>query len=137
MSVFGDVMFTIQRYIGIATVAFFAAALPGANLHAQDLGNGWGPNAIEITKLPDYCQRFFREKTLPPNCDGVHHLCAGKVLINRSMDYAIPKTERQRILRMATGEVNYIFGRKNPSCLMMDEARATQKLVQTLTNLSR
>ena len=130
-------MFTIQRQIALATVAFLALALPSVNVRAQDLANGWGPNALEITKLPDYCQRFFREKTLPSNCDGVHHLCAGKVLINRSMDYAIPKQERQRILRMATSEVNYIFGRKNPSCLMMDEARATQKLVQTLTNLSR
>lgn len=130
-------MFTIQRQIVIAAVVLCGIALPSGDLHAQDLGNGWAPNTIEITKLPDYCQKFFREKSLPPNCDGVHHLCAGKVLINRSMDYAIPKQERQRILRMATGEVNYIFGRKNPSCLMMDEARATQKLVQTLTNLTR
>lgn len=103
-----------------------------------DLANGWGPSALEIAKLPDYCQRFFLEKKLPPNCDGVHHTCAGKVLIFRTMDYSIPKRERQRIIGQARTEVDYIFKRdNNQNCKFMEEARATQRNVQMMEKLLR
>lgn len=122
-------MFGIRRSIFSAVVVFSGAAFAGTDPHAQDLANGWKPNALEIAQLPDYCQRFFLTRALPPNCDGVHHLCAGKVLIGRAMNFSIPKTERKRILRGAKNEVDYIFTRKNPSCKMMDAARLTQRQI--------
>lgn len=87
--------------------------------------------------MPNYCQAYFLKKQLPPNCDGVHHLCAGKVLINRTMDYSIPKRERQRILGQAKKEVDYIFTRKNPRCAMMGEAQATQRQIVMLESFLR
>lgn len=120
-----------------ATLALVSVLSYPTILHAQvvDLGNGWGPSAVEISKLPEYCQKWFRDKALPASCDGVHHLCAGKVLINRTMDYAIPKRERQRIIGHAKTEVDYIFGRSNPMCPVMEEARATQRQVQMMQGL--
>jgi hypothetical protein len=111
----------------------------GASLHTQaaDLANGWSPGPLEVAKLPEYCQTWFNKRLTPPNCDGVHHLCAGKVLINRTMDYSIPKRERQRIFRMAKQEVDYIFTRQNPNCAMMGEARATQSMIRTLEPILR
>lgn len=114
-------------FLGMAA----SAAVTAPKAQIVDLGNGWGPSAMEIQQLPDYCQRFFVQKMMPPGCDGVHHLCAGKVLITRLSNVSIPKTERQRILRMAKSEVNYIFGRKNDQCGYMDHARATQIQLQT------
>ena len=130
-------MVTIKRNVLSAMVVLFGTALAGTDLRAQDLANGWVPSALEVSKLPGYCQRFFLQKALPANCDGVHHLCAGKVLINRAMDFKIPKQERQRILNNAKNEVDYIFGRNNPSCQMMSEARATQNHVRMLQNIQR
>ncbi len=125
-------MFTVNRRITPSMIIVCALAIASGTLHAQDLGNGWGPNALEVARLPLYCQQFFRNKTLPPNCDGVHHLCAGRVLMNRVMDINIPKQERRRIYNNAKQEVNYIFARENPSCKMMDEARATQNSLKTM-----
>lgn len=130
-------MFIAKRNSLSAIGVSLLLALPGVNLHAQDLGNGWGPNALEIAALPDYCQNFFLKRVMPPNCDGVHHLCAGKVLINRCLDVKIPKGERRRIAGHAKKEVDYIFSRNNPQCLMMDEARATQSQIRTLEILLR
>ena len=130
-------MFIAKRNSLSAIGISLLLGLPGVNLHAQDLGNGWGPTALEITALPDYCQNYFLQKVLPPNCDGVHHLCAGKVLINRSLDFKIPKGERRRIAGHAKKEVDYIFDRNNAQCLMMDEARATQSQIRTLETLLR
>lgn len=131
------IMFSFKRNMGSAMFVFCGLVLSATHIHAVDLGNGWGPNALEVAKLPDYCQKFFREKVLPPNCDGVHHLCAGKVLINRASDFSIPKAERQRILRMAKGEVGYIFTRKNPYCATMPEARAAESQIRTLEMMLR
>lgn len=130
-------MFSTKRNSMSVIGVSFALALPGVSLHAQDLANGWVPNALEIAALPDYCQNFFLKKVVPPNCDGVHHLCAGKVLINRSLDFKIPKGERRRIASHAKKEVDYIFGRNNPQCLMMNEARATQSQIRMLETLLR
>ena len=130
-------MLRIKRNTGYAILLFCGVVVAAADVPAQDLANGWGPNALEISRLPDYCQKFFLEKKTPPNCDGVHHLCAGKVLINRASDYSIPKAERQRILRMAKGEVNYIFGRQNAQCAYMGIAEATQSQIRTLEMIVR
>lgn len=130
-------MFNLRRYhlsmIGVS----LALTLQGTALHAQDLANGWGPNALEVSKLPNYCQLFFQQKILPQNCDGVHHLCAGKVLISRSLDLSVPKPERKRIFGAAKKEVDYIFSRNNPQCLFMDEARAAQNQIRSLEPLFR
>jgi hypothetical protein len=131
---FGEVQM-IAALTTILRFALLAAALMGGVSPSRgqivDLASGWGPSVMEIAQLPDYCQAFFRERRTPPNCDGVHHLCAGKVLITRLSNVSIPKVERQRILRMAKSEVNYMFGRKNDQCLYMDHARATQIQLQT------
>ena len=123
-------MLSITRAIGPTMFALCGLFTSAADIHARDLGNGWGPSVIEIANLPDYCQMWFREQKLPPNCDGVHHLCAGKVLINRTLDFSIPKAERKRILNQAKGEVAYIFGRKNPSCAFMGAARAAETQIK-------
>ena len=130
-------MLGIKRNTGYAILLFCGVGLATADVRAQDLGNGWTPNALELARLPDYCQKFFLEKKTPPNCDGVHHLCAGKVLINRVSDYSIPKTERQRILRRAKDEVSYIFGRKNAQCEYMGVAEATLGQIRTLEIIVR
>lgn len=107
------------------------AAMTASHAQVRDLGNGWSPSPLEIAQLPDYCQVWFREQKVPAGCDGVHHLCAGKVLITRLSNVSIPKVERQRILRQASGEVNYMFIRKNDQCTYMDLARATQIQLKT------
>lgn len=125
-------MFSIKRTSTGALVACAFALSAGSSL-AQDLGNGWEPNPLEVAKLPEYCKVFFRTKALPPNCDGVHHLCAGRVLMTRITNPSIPKQERKRIYNRAKQEVDYIFGRPNPpTCKMMDEARATQSELRVL-----
>lgn len=130
-------MLNVQRHIFSAMVVLCGMGLASTDLRAQDLANGWGPTALEISKLPDYCQRFFLQKALPPNCDGVHHLCAGKVLLNRAMSVSIPKQERNRIFGSAKREVDYIFGRQNASCPLMDASRATQMQIRTLEPMFR
>lgn len=115
----------------------WGAALAAGPAMAQDLGNGWEPNALEIARLPDYCQQYFRTKTPPPSCDGVHHLCAGRVLMGRVTNTAIPKQERRRIYNRAKQEVDYIFGRNNATCKLMDEARATQSQLRVLETFVR
>lgn len=135
-------MFKIVRsgiFTSVMVFLGFTAPVWTAQAQRVDLGNGWGPSPLEIAKLPDYCKRFFLEKKLPPNCDGVHHLCAGKVLINRSMNYSIPKRERQRIIGQAKIEVDYIFKRDNRTCpmAMMQDARATRGNVQMMENILR
>lgn len=128
-------MFILRRTVFATLGVSLSLALTGIHIHAQDLANGWGPTAIEVAKLPPYCQQWFQKKVLPPNCDGVHHLCAGKVLINRSLDISIPKAERKRIFRAANTEVDYIFSRPNAQCGMMNEARATQSQLRSLAPL--
>ena len=102
----------------------------------EDLGNGWGPNPLEIRQLPDYCQAFFSKSpiydTLVRGCDGVHHLCAGKVVINRAMNASIPKRERQRILGQAKIEVNYLARRLTPSCKRGEDVRAAEAQIRML-----
>lgn len=103
-----------------------------------DLGNGWGPTASEIIQLPKYCQTQFLTKDInlvqkmSPGCDGIHHLCPGKVLINRASNISIPKAERQRILRQAKNEINYVFSRLTPSCSRGNEIRAAEFEIRLL-----
>jgi hypothetical protein len=128
-------MFSLGRISLPRLGVSFSLAVTGVHLHAQDLANGWGPTALEVSKLPPYCQQWFQKKVLPPNCDGVHHLCAGKVLTHRSLDFSVPKPERKRIFRAANTEVDYIFSRPNAQCGMMDEARAAQNQLRSLAPL--
>lgn len=130
-------MFDFTRHVGCAMLTLCGPCVLPIDAHAVDLGNGWGPNALEISKLPDYCKKYFLEKKVPPNCDGVHHLCAGKVLINRVNDFSIPKAERRRILGQAKNEVGYIFGRNNTYCAVMPDARATRNEIPILEILVR
>ena len=130
-------MLTIRQSTLAAVVAICGVSIPGSEPLAQDLGNGWAPTVIEIANLPKYCQDYFRKQVLPPNCDGVHHLCAGKVLINRFMNTSIPKPERIRIYGQAKKEVDYIFHRQNASCSMMGEARSTQNFLKTMEFMVR
>ena len=125
-------MISVKPHIGPAMLVFCGLILSASNSYAViDLANGWSPSPLEIAKLPDCCQRYFLKKVLSPNCDGVHHHCAGRVLISRATDYFIPKGEPQRILVYAKSELQYVFGRKNPvACLVMDEARATERQTQ-------
>ncbi|MBE0547617.1 MAG: hypothetical protein IH627_08180 [Rubrivivax sp.] len=109
-------------------------------LAREDLGNGWGPNALEISPLPNYCQAFFSKNhkvfdTLSRGCDGVHHLCAGKVLINRVMNVSIPKGERRRILGQAKIEVNYLASRLTPTCKLGEDVRTAESQIRMLETL--
>ena len=131
---------SFKSAVFLSALVFLGFLAPAAAVQAQrvDLANGWGPSPLEIGKLPEYCQRWFLEKKLPPNCDGVHHLCAGKVLIFRTMNLSIPKRERQRIIGQAKTEVDYIFKRDgNQNCAFMEEARATQRNVEMMANMLR
>ncbi|MFO1292843.1 MAG: hypothetical protein U1F07_07155 [Rubrivivax sp.] len=130
-------MFGFRRRAGAAMLALCATLVGTHSIAGTDLANGWGPSALEISKLPDYCQRFFLERKLPPNCDGVHHLCAGKVLMLRLGDFSIPKGERQRILGHAKSEVGYMFGRENTYCAYVPAAKETQRQLQTFEALLR
>ena len=127
----GAIMFGSKRNIGNALFVFVALAISVIVIRAQDFGNGWETSAVEIAKLPDYCQRYFLKKVLPLNWDGVHHLCAGRVMISRATDYFIPKGAPRRLVVYAISELQYVFRRKNPAaCLVMDEARATERQTQ-------
>jgi len=132
-------MFRLMRLAAIGKLTLCAMFIVAAaeSRAVVDLANGWGPSPLEISKLPDYCQRFFVERKFPANCDGVHHLCAGKVLMLRLTNFSIPKTERQRILVHAKSEVGYMFGRQNSSCAYMGEAREAQRQLQTFDALLR
>ncbi|MCC6852366.1 MAG: hypothetical protein IT502_08650 [Rubrivivax sp.] len=132
------VMAIATRGVCAALMAFVLTVFAASDARAVvDLANGWGPSALETSKLPDYCQRFFLERKLPPNCDGVHHLCAGKVLMLRLTDFSIPKQERQRILGHAKSEVEYMFGRQNASCTYLGQAREAQRQLRTFEALLR
>lgn len=103
----------------------------------EDLANGWSPSALEINQLPGYCQDFFMKNLTAYNavvggCDGVHHLCAGKVVMNRIMNVSIPKRERQWMLGQAKIEVNYLASRLTPSCKFHQEVRAAESQIKVL-----
>ena len=118
-----------------------------AESHAvQDLANGWTPSPLEIAQTPDYCQKQFRSPSDPsvvtknsPGCDGVHHYCAGLVLLVRVRNTAIPKQERRRILGRAKQEIDYVGTRNNTSCLKvrMKEIEVTKKQVPIMENFVR
>lgn len=135
-------MFSSARFFGSMTIAVSGFILPmKASNAGVDLGNGWNPTALEMAQVPYYCQKQFQSKNdakvvsaLSPGCDGVHHLCAGLVLMTRVTNYTIPKQERQRILGRAKQEFDYMSGRPNSSCLKarMIQLRASEQRVRSL-----
>jgi hypothetical protein len=127
----------IPTFLAAICVGLGCLSLSAPALSRVDLGNGWSPNALELSQLPNYCQSFFSKNrevfnTMSRGCDGVHHLCAGNVLINRAMNASIPKRERQRILVQAKIEVNYLASRMTPSCKRGEDVRAAESQIRVL-----
>jgi len=121
----------------IGSMITILSCVSGEAQTREDLGNGWGPNAVEIVQLPDYCQAQFLSKMdwkvfarMSPGCDGIHHFCAGRVLLLRVAKTSIPKPERQRILGQAKLEVNYLASRLTPKCTRVDEVRAVEAQIR-------
>jgi hypothetical protein len=123
--------------LSLTLVCAGAMAFGTAAAQRVDLGNGWGPSALEISQLPDYCQAQFKSKMdfkvfgpMSPGCDGIHHFCAGRVLLLRVTNPSIPKGERRRILGQAKTEVNYLASRLTPRCKRAEEVRAVESVIR-------
>lgn len=131
-------MSKITQLLGSALVLGCGFLLP-MTAAAVDLGNGWSPSPLELFNLPDYCQKQFLSKNDPkvyqalsPGCDGIHHYCAGKVLLLRTTDYSIPAGERRRIFGQAKKEIGYMASRLTPSCSRLGDLRATEETMRML-----
>ncbi len=123
---------------GFVAVGVAALTLGPAALARNDLANGWSPTEPEILKVPDYCQVQFRSKNKSygsPGCDGVHHFCVGLVLLDRASNYSIPKRERQRILKHAKNEVNYMATRMQPTCKRASDLHVAQMRIKMLDDI--
>ena len=121
------------------TLAFCAiTALTTPALAVEDLGNGWGPSPLEIAQLPSYCHEQFINKDTGAmykefsGCNGIHHMCPGLVLINRAANPAIPRPERQRILRQSKNEIGYVSTRLTPSCTAAPVVQAAESRIRVM-----
>lgn len=120
--------------IVISVLSFFSTK----SIAVDDLGNGWGPTILEVSQLPQYCQKQFLVKDInlvqkmSPGCDGIHHLCPGKVLINRARNISIPRAERRRILNQAKNEIGYVASRLTPACSRANEIKGAVLEIQLL-----
>lgn len=126
---------TIQAQV-LAMLFVFSSA--NTALAVEDLGNGWGPQPLEIAQLPAYCHKQFLTNDTGAiykefsGCDGIHHMCPGLVLINRAGNIAIPKGERKRILNQAKNEIGYVATRLMPSCTATPVVRAAESRIRIL-----
>lgn len=116
-------------------------ALSTPAVAAEDLGNGWGPSPLEIAQLPPYCHEQFINKDTGAiykhfsGCSGIHHMCPGLVLINRSANPAIPRPERQRILRQSKNEIAYVSTRLTPNCTAAPAIQAAEARIRVMETL--
>lgn len=116
-------------------------ALAGVTaVSAQDLGNGWSPSILEISQMPEYCQKQFLSKhdaavlnNLFPGCGGyMNHFCPGLILINRAANPSIARLERGRIARQARNEISYTTQRLPPTCSIGGDIAAADARLRML-----
>ena len=103
-----------------------------------DEANGWSPDALELRVLPKYCQAQFLNlappQVTPMSLCGIYanHLCPGMVLVNRASKFSIPKHLRQRIAKMARGEIAYTKKHINPRCPLTPDLAVTDARLRNL-----
>ncbi len=131
----------IFRKLSILTFTqtfIFFLVLAGPVFAGEDLGNGWHPKPLEISRLPKYCHKQLLNDDsgsiykVFTGCDGIHHLCPGLILIQRAGTFSIPKGERKRILRQAKNEIGYVSVRLKSSCTASKEVQAAESQIRFL-----
>lgn len=132
-------MHYLTNFSGISLLVILGGILPTTSCMAEDLANGWDPAPLELLQVPQYCQKQFLSKhdakvmsTLFFNCERINHFCPGLILINRAMKQSIPKSERQRILSRAKGELDYTESKMTKSCSVKRDIDAAQMRIRML-----
>ena len=116
----------------VTTAFLFVLALVSPQA-ARAYRDQWRPTALEIAKLPKYCQGQFMPAlakqpgyAFPPACGWVNHLCPGMVLLNRAQDLSLPRKDRQYALSQVDGELAYTRLHMTPTCLLAPDLRAAE-----------
>ena len=117
----------------MATVTLTSARLAVAN---QDPDR---PNALELAKLPKYCQAQFLDKShqMPgysvKGC-GVfmNHFCAGLHFLNRASDFKLTKFKRQWNAGRAHTDIDYTKQHMERGCAISADVDAAEFRLRTV-----